>query len=230
MIKQNDTRTSKVPPVAILALIVAVFVAGYAVTNLLARTALNQPASATSSLAVSASAASTAPEGAALVSPPHQVQDFTLVSHTGEPVSLSDLRGEPVMIIFGYTHCPDVCPLTLAEFQRAESILAETGETAHFVFISVDGERDTPEVLANYVPRFSADFIGMTGTEDVLQQIAGDYGLLYSVEKGRGQVMVSHSSAAYLLDQNGFLRSVYFYGAEGEAIAEGIRQLLSEAA
>lgn len=227
MTQQTPTRTNKVPPLAIFALIVAVFVAGYAVTTLLTRVALNSPAS----LAESASAASSVPKGAALVSPPHQVHDFTLVSHTGELVSLSDLRGEPVMLLFGYTHCPDVCPLTLSEFQRAESLLAETGDTAHFVFISVDGERDTPDVLANYVPRFNADFIGMTGTDEVLQQIANDYGLLYSVEKGQdGEVMVSHSSASYLIDQNGFLRSVYFYGADGEAIAEGIRQLLDEAA
>ncbi len=185
------------------------------------------------------------PAGAALVEPLHLLQDFTLTSHTGDPISLSDLRGQLVLMFFGYTRCPDVCPTTLADYRRVKQALVDDAGEVAFVFISVDGERDTSDVLAEYLSQFDADFIGMTGDEATLRRMGAEYGLLFQQETisvgheheegyehqhgddlDAENYFVQHTSPSFLVDPDGYLRMVYFYGTEPEVIAEGIREVL----
>jgi protein SCO1 len=182
------------------------------------------------------------PGAGAVVSPPHQVQDFTLTSHTGEPLNLHDLRGRAVLIFFGYTHCPDVCPTTLADYRRVKQALGDDADEVAFVFISVDGERDTPDVLTRYLHNFDTAFIGMTGDETALRRMGAEYGLMYQQEAlnvghehehghdhnlDDESYFVQHTSPSFLIDRDGYLRLVYFYGTQPDVIAEGIRQVLN---
>lgn len=182
------------------------------------------------------------PGGAAVVDPPYQVQDFTLTSHTGEPISLSDLRGRAVLMFFGYTHCPDVCPTTLADYRRVKQALGDDANDVAFVFISVDSERDTPDLLTRYLGNFDTEFIGMTGDETTLRRMGAEYGLMYQQETlnvghehdhghdhnlDEENYFVQHTSPSFLIDPDGYLRLVYFYGTEPDVIIEGIRQVLN---
>ncbi len=185
------------------------------------------------------------PAAGARVEPPFAAPDFTLTSQTGQPISLSDLRGRPVLMFFGYTHCPDVCPTTLADYRRVKQLLGAQAANAEFVFISVDGARDTPDVVAQYLDQFDAGFIGMTGSEAELAAVGAVYGLTYERvtssgepvgEAGHGHseqsnsenYFVEHTSPSFLIDPNGRLRMVYFYNTQPEAIASDIRQLLAQ--
>lgn len=197
------------------------------------------------SYAVPENADSTGSKGAAIVEPPHRLQDFTLTSSTGEPISLSDLRGRAVLMFFGYTHCPDVCPTTLADYTRVKQALGRDAGKVAFVFISIDGRRDTPDVLAQYLGQFDANFIGLTGDETTLRRLGAEYGLLFQHETSSlgdgheaehehqegqdldaGNYFVQHTSPSFLVDPDGNLRMVYFYGTEPSVIAEGVRNVL----
>ena len=182
--------------------------------------------------------AAAAPGGAAVVEPPLLVQDFTLTSQSGQPLSLSELRGRPVLLFFGYTHCPDECPLTLAEFTQVKSQLGDLGEKVHFLFISVDGERDTPSVVAEFLRRFDDSFVGMTGDSDSLRQLGTRFGLMFeAVVLGNDgsqrpatnqdeNYFVSHISPSFLIDQDGYLSRVFSYGTKADVIASNLRQFL----
>lgn len=166
------------------------------------------------------------------IDPPVALSDFTLPSsREGQPLSLSELRGQPVLIFFGYTFCPDVCPLTFSEFKRVKGLLGADGERMHVVFISVDPERDTPEVLSRYVTAFDPSFIGLQGDEATLRRIGKEYGLYYQkreVEGSSAAYLVDHSAASYLVDADGRLRMVYGYGTAPDVIAAGVSGLLAE--
>jgi len=167
------------------------------------------------------------PSGGAVVNPPHLLQDFTLTSHNGDPMRLSDLHGRAVLMFFGYTHCPDVCPTTLADYTRVKQALGSAADEVAFVFISVDGKRDTPDVLAAYLSRFDSSFIGLTGDEATLRQMGQEYGLFFENETVDDQnYFVQHTSPSFLVDRAGYLRRVYFYGARPDVIAAGIQQIL----
>jgi protein SCO1/2 len=221
----------------LIMLLVALLAAGYLIGSALNALAQTPPDSA--------SVEASRPTGGAIVNPPYRVQDFTLTSHTGEAMSLSDLRGQAVVMFFGYTHCPDVCPTTLADYRRVKEALGDEAAGVKFVFISVDGARDTPEVLAHYLGQFDPDFIGMTGDEATLRQMGAEYGLLFQQETisvdhehedgyehehaedlDVENYFVEHTSPSFLIDPDGYLRLVYFYGTNTDAIAEGIRQVL----
>lgn len=162
--------------------------------------------------------------------PPREVGDFTLTSHTGQPLSLSDLEGKAVMLFFGYTHCPDVCPTTLAEFKRVKNLLGDTASEVAFVFVSVDGERDTPERLAAYVGAFDPDFIGLTGDDAAIRAIGQDYGLFYqrsTYDESAAGYLVDHTASTFVLGPEGRLRIVYPYQTDPAIVADGIRRVLS---
>lgn len=154
-----------------------------------------------------------------VVDPPKDLPDFTLTSNKGEPIHLSDLRGRKVLMFFGYTHCPDFCPLTLNDYKTVRDKLGDGAKNVAFVFISVDGKRDTPQAVDQYLKVRDVDdfMIGMTGTEDMVSQIGADYGL--SVEttpdpNAPDGYDVVHTTASYLLDTQGRLR-VIFSGEDG---------------
>jgi protein SCO1/2 len=180
----------------------------------------------------------TTSSGVALVEPPTLVRDFTLTSQTGQPLSLSDLRGQPVVLFFGYTNCPEECPLTMVDFTRVKGELGEQGKNVHFVFISVDGERDTPSVVSEFVGRFNATMIGLTGDPDHLRQLGAQFGLMFErivlgvdgaqqpASEQDENYFVSHISPSFLIDQNGYLNRVFFYGTEPGVIASSLRPFL----
>lgn len=163
--------------------------------------------------------------------PPVQLSAFTLPSSKGQPMSLSDLNGRWSLLFFGYTHCPDFCPTTLAEFKQIKSQLGDRAADVQFVFISVDTARDTPEVLKEYLARFDPDFIGLSGDDATLDRIGPDYGLYYERHDEGGtktNYVVDHSTRTYLVDPKGLMRVTYAYGTEPEIIARSIEQQMEK--
>ncbi|MCA9896515.1 MAG: SCO family protein, partial [Anaerolineae bacterium] len=135
------------------------------------------------------------------LSAPRLLSDFTLTDNENQPLSLSDLEGRYTLLFFGYLHCPDFCPTTLANMRQVYTALGEDADRLNILFISVDGERDTPEALDAYLSRFDPAFIGMQGQRTVLAQITPDYALSYSlgVPDENGDYLVSHSVQVYLI-------------------------------
>ncbi|GIV88070.1 MAG: electron transporter SenC [Chloroflexus sp.] len=163
------------------------------------------------------------------IDPPTVLSDFTLPASTGGELSLRDLHGQPVLLYFGYTRCPDYCPITLGEFRRVRDELGPDGVRVHFVLISVDPANDTPDVLAAYLRNFGEGFIGLQGDDATLRRISKEYGLTYRHGGGHhGNSGVDHSTASYLIDQKGRLRVVYQYGTAASVYVNDIRALLSE--
>jgi len=156
--------------------------------------------------------------------------DFTLQSATG-PVSLADLRGKVVLIYFGYTWCPDICPLNLGYIGAALDAL-DPDERARVavLFVSVDPERDTPERLAKYTAFFAPDILGLTGTPDALALIAARYGAAYrrvAAENSAMGYLVDHSAYTYLVDTRGRLRQSLEHATTPERIVAAIRTYLA---
>lgn len=154
---------------------------------------------------------------------------FELVDHTGKTRSLEDFRGKVVVMFFGFTHCPDVCPMTLVEFNSVLQQLGEAAQGVQVLFVSVDPERDTPEVLGAYVTAFNPDFIGLTGTSDQIAEVAREFRIIYrKVEGSRpGNYSVNHSAGTFIFDQQGRIRLYAPYGQGSQAIANDIGRLLA---
>jgi len=196
--------------------------------------ACGTPAGTTSSSSTRAAAqASPSGEPRNVVEPPKQLVDFEMPSNTGEDVKLSDFRGKPVLLFFGYTHCPDYCPTTLGEFKQIKKQLGEQGDDVAYVFISVDGERDTPDVLNRYVTTFDPSFVGLQGTSENLQPIAKDYGLYAKKNtqvESAGGYLVDHTVVTYLIDKQGQLRVFYPFGVQPSTISTDVETMLKEQA
>jgi protein SCO1/2 len=163
------------------------------------------------------------------IEPERELVDFTLPNQDGEMMSLSDLRGKPTVIYFGYTYCPDICPTTLADLVRAKRSLGELGDEVNFVMVSVDPDRDTPQVLDRYLENFDEDFIGMSADNQTLRRIGADYGLYVQrrdIEGTSADYLIDHSAATYLVDEEGNLVMMYGYGIPAEVVEEDLRALL----
>jgi protein SCO1/2 len=158
------------------------------------------------------------------------LRDVVLTNQDGQPMSYSDLRGKPVLIFWGYTHCPDVCPMTMSDFRRIKKMLGDDGEKVAFVMITADPKRDTPDVLKKYVQAFDPAFIGLTGDKDSLQNAALDLAASFDNRKldNDGNYLVAHTSFTYLLDQQGRWKNAYAFATPVDVIAEDVRQLLTE--
>jgi protein SCO1/2 len=167
--------------------------------------------------------------GIAVMAPARELPDFTLPATTGSDLSLSDLRGKYTLIFFGYVHCPDFCPLTLTEFKQIKAALGENAAQVNFLFISVDGQRDTPEALGRFVTRFDPEFVGMSGDDVTLARISPDFGLYYDLrtdEGTNGNYPVDHSTSSYLVDPDGRLRAVISFDAESAVVADYIHDAI----
>ncbi|POZ63959.1 SCO family protein [Chromobacterium alticapitis] len=152
---------------------------------------------------------------------------FALTDFHGQPRSLDAYKGKVVALFFGYTHCPDVCPTTMLEYASVMKQLGEDADKVQVVFVSVDPERDTPKVLAGYVPYFDKRFVGLTGSPEQIEQVKKQYKVVaQKVPAPGGGYSVDHSSGSYLLDQNGKLRVFEAYGAPAASLAYDIKQLL----
>lgn len=156
-------------------------------------------------------------------------RQFELVDHTGKLRRLEDFRGKVVVMFFGFTHCPDVCPMTLVEFNAALERLGEAAQNVQVLFVTVDPERDTPEVLGTYVTAFNTEFLGLTGTAAQIAEVAREFRIVYrKVEGSRpDNYSVDHSAGTYIFDQQGRLRLYARYGQGSEAIARDISRLLT---
>ena len=156
--------------------------------------------------------------------------DFTLTDGDGKPFSLSDLKGKVVILSFGYTHCPDVCPTELLTYSDTLKQLGDQAKDVKVVFVSIDPERDTPEVISKYVKQFNPEFIGLTATGDQsLPVIKQQYRVVSAkvVQKEDSEnYLVDHSSGAYLIDKNGEVAIFSPYGSEPATIAADIKKLL----
>jgi len=165
-----------------------------------------------------------------LIDPPVPAADFQLSNQHGEPFRLSDQHGKTVVIFFGYTHCPDVCPVTLSEFKNVKEQLGDLADQVEFVFITVDPERDTADVLGQYLANFDPAFIGLTGTPDQLEPVYKSYGVYHEqTETGSAAgYLVDHTARMYVIDSQGNWRLTYPFGMEVEKQVEDLAHLLQE--
>ena len=169
-------------------------------------------------------------DGTIAIDPPQEMPDFTLTNQFGDLLSLSDLRGRYALLTFGYTNCPDVCPLTLNEFSRIHSALDEFGEQVAFVFISVDGERDTPQVIREYFATRQLDgIIGLTGDEPDVRALGVDFGLSFEFVEGTSAsaYLVNHTVGSFLLDPQGRWIMRYQFGIAPSTIVSDLKALIS---
>ena len=164
-----------------------------------------------------------------VIQSPQQAADFTLMSSKGEPMSLSDFRGQYVMLYFGYTFCPDVCPTTLNDLKRMmEALGPKRAENVQVVMVSVDPERDTAEQLGSYLPYFDPSFLGMTGTVEEIQPIASQFGIFFERHEGTSAAgyLVDHTAVVTVVDSKGYVRMVFPYGTSGEDMAADMAYLM----
>ncbi len=157
-------------------------------------------------------------------------KNFQLTDHTGQPRSLADYRGKVVLVFFGFTQCPDVCPTTLAEMADLKKQLGADGDKLQVVFVTVDPERDTQDVLAGFVPVFDPSFVGLRGSAEQTAQIAKDFKIfVQKVAAKDGQsYSIDHTAGSYLFDQQGRLRLFVRHG-QREGLLNDIRQLMAGA-
>lgn len=157
-------------------------------------------------------------------------KDFRLTDHTGKERTLADFRGKIVAIFFGYTHCPDVCPTTLSDFAMAINELGADGEKVQVLFVTVDPERDTAELLGKYVPSFNPRFLGMYTDPVSLAELAREFKVVYQKNsvKGPAEYLIDHSAGTYVFDSQGRLRLHIAYGTGPVAIAQDLRTLLAQ--
>ncbi len=154
--------------------------------------------------------------------------NFSLVSHTGKTFSLRQVRGQIAMIFFGFTHCPDVCPNTLAVMNAVMVNLGPQAEHVTPIFISLDPKRDSPEVLANYLSYFDADFIGLTGSKAEIDRVTSQYKVFYRLigDTNNLRYRVDHSTNLYIVDKRGRLVRIIPYGMPHTEVLNTVRELL----
>ncbi|MDM8530489.1 SCO family protein [Anaerolineales bacterium HSG25] len=161
--------------------------------------------------------------------PPLTIPDFELIDTTGQPFRLSKVDADLILVYFGYTYCPDVCPLTLWNVKQALEGLAGR-EHVQTIFITVDPERDTPETLAVYMPAFEADFIGLTGDQAQIQTVLHAFGATATKEEllnSKTQYLVSHTSRLYLLTPGRKAQLTYSYGFSIDDLRADLAHLLT---
>lgn len=153
---------------------------------------------------------------------------FNLTDHTGRARKLEDFRGKVVAMFFGYTHCPDVCPTTLSEFAIALKLMGKDAERVQVLFITVDPERDTPALLAQYVPAFNPGFLGLYTDAASLAKLAAEYKVVYQKSAGSSpqDYLMNHTAGTYVYDPQGRLRLLVPYGSQPKAIAQDLTALL----
>jgi protein SCO1/2 len=162
--------------------------------------------------------------GAALIGGP-----FSLVGADGKPVTDRNFRGRYMLIFFGFTHCPDICPAELQVIAQALEQLGDKAKKVVPIFITLDPERDTPEAMANYVKSFGPNFVGLTGSPEAIAAAAQAYRVAYSKVENKdsaGDYSVDHSALAYLMDPEGRYVTHFSYGLSADQMAEKLEKLL----
>ncbi|HET9447930.1 MAG TPA: SCO family protein [Steroidobacteraceae bacterium] len=186
-------------------------------------------ASLLSLLFAAAAAGAAAPAlKAGVFEPPRQAPDFSLEGSDGSALSMSRFKGKVVLLGFGFTYCPSVCPTTLATLAQARRKLGDAAADVQVVYVTVDPERDNAARMKEYLAAFDPSFLGATGAADRLAAVRKDYGVS-AEKKGQGKnYQVAHSSFTYLIDRRGRLRALMPYGQGPDAYAHDLRILLNE--
>ena len=156
-------------------------------------------------------------------------KDFSLVDPDGKARTLADFKGKVVVMFFGFTQCPDVCPTTLTEMQQVMTMLGSQSDKVQVLFVTVDPQRDTAEILKQYVPAFDLRFLGLRPTDDAaLEKVAKDFKIYYKKVPGTspGSYTIDHTAGSYAFDPDGHLR-LYIKHAQGpETLAHDLKELL----
>ncbi len=164
-----------------------------------------------------------------VIQSPEPSYDFTLTGADGD-VSLSDFRGKLVLVYFGYTFCPDICPATLANVGQALNQIGGRADEVQLIMVSLDPERDTPEKLAEYVGHFHPSFIGITGTHEEIDTVASLYGIFYQVNKGSDatKYLIDHTATLLVIDREGYLKLVFPFGVTSQEIADDLKYMIRQ--
>lgn len=155
-------------------------------------------------------------------------RDFSLTDHNGKLRRLEDFRGKVVVMFFGFTQCPDVCPTTMAEMAEVMKQLGPDADRVQVLFVTVDPERDTAELLRSYVPAFDSRFLGLTGDLAAVDKVAKEFRVFYQKVPGKqaGSYTLDHTAGSYVFDGKGHIRLFVRHGQGADPIAHDIRQLL----
>jgi len=166
-------------------------------------------------------------EGVA-VDPPRDMPTVAFTRQDGSRYTLGPAEGRPLVVFFGYTHCPDVCPTTLADWKRAKAELGDKAARVRWVFVTVDPDRDSVSVAERYARQYDSTFVGLSGDAPTTAKVMEAYGVAAAREDGTpgSGYLVSHSSQVFLLDGAGKLVALYPFGTRWEALAADLAQLL----
>jgi protein SCO1/2 len=155
-------------------------------------------------------------------------RDFRLTDHNGQLRSIQDFKGKAVIVFFGYTQCPDVCPTSMTELAEVKKLLGPDGDKLQGIFVTVDPGRDTAEMLKAYMTNFDPSFLALIPTADQLPVVAKDFKVYYKRVEGKTPTSytMDHSAGSYLYDPQGRLRVYNRYGSGAPALAADVKQLL----
>ena len=155
-------------------------------------------------------------------------RDFALTAHDGRPRALADFRGKAVVMFFGFTQCPDVCPTALSTLAEAKRELGDDGARVQGIFVTIDPERDTPQLLASYVPAFDPSFLGLYGDAAATERVAKEFKVIYRKVPGPTPetYTMDHSAGMYVFDPQGRLRLYVSHGTPADALVHDLRELL----
>lgn len=156
-------------------------------------------------------------------------RDFALTDHNGKPRTMADFRGKAVVIFFGYTQCPDVCPTTMTGMAEAMKLLGGDAAKVQVLFVTVDPERDTQQLLAQYVPVFNPSFLGLFADAQTIARTAQEFRVFYKKQPGSTPTTytVDHSAGSYVYDPQGRLRLYIKHGEKPEVIAKDLKLLVA---
>lgn len=156
---------------------------------------------------------------------------FSLPDHSGQLRTLNDFQGRAVALFFGFTQCPDVCPTTLTEMSRVKQLLGNDGDRLQVIFITVDPQRDSPQVLEAYMRNFDAQHLALAPSEQQLAEVAKEFKVYFKKVEGKTPTtyVMDHSAGTYIFDPRGRARLYVRYGLKPEELASDVRTLLKEA-
>ncbi|XWX02604.1 SCO family protein [Aggregatilineales bacterium SYSU G02658] len=211
--------------VLLFAVVAVLIVAIAAVAGFILLRELNAPPPPTPFLAAS---------DVVVIDPPQPTDDWTLTDSSGQPFSAAQLNGKPSVLFFGFANCPDICPLTLREFQRVRRALGDDADRVNFVFISVDGNRDTPEFLRFRLEQLGVteDIIALTGDPDLVRQIGRPFSVdfVYSAPNESGFYLVDHTASYFVLDSQRRWVQRFAFGTDRVTILEALQAMLATGA
>lgn len=156
-------------------------------------------------------------------------KDFALTDHHGQARTLADFKGKAVVMFFGYTQCPDVCPTTMAELANVMQQLGPLADKVQVLFVTVDPARDTQAVLAQYVPAFDPRFLGLYGNDEAIAKVAKEFKVYFQKVPGKtpGSYTMDHTAGSYVFDPKGHIRLFFKNGQGAEPIVHDLKLLLS---